>query len=201
VMVRIWPVTGVPDVPTVSAPPEAEAGAWSLSTAWQIAVQRAAAAPPMGRVAREGMVDGFVLAASILGTILAVGTGSLLIVEHTDLFVLLGRPLVPALTFLGLEDAAILGPAIVAGITEMYIPALMSVEAGGAGRFFICVLSISQLVFFSSVGPMMMDMFADLPVRLRDLVGIFILRTAILVPLLAGLTALLDRAGLFAGLG
>ena len=93
-----------------------------------------------------------------------------------------------------------LAPAVLAGVTEMYIPALLVKEAAPAGRFFIALLSISQLVFFSSVGPMMVEMFRDVPIRFRDLVAIFLLRTALLVPLLAGLTWVLDRAGVVVGL-
>jgi nucleoside recognition membrane protein YjiH len=73
-------------------------------------------------------------------------------------------------------------------------------EASPAGRFFICELSISQLIFFSSVGPMMLDMFRDVPIRVRDLLAVFALRTALLVPLLAGVTAALQAAGVFDGM-
>ena len=94
---------------------------------------------------------------------------------------------------------ALLGVAVLAGITEMYVPALLVKEAAAPARFFICILSISQLIFFSSVAPMMLDLFRDLPIRVRDLLGIFVLRTVVLVPLLAAWTAVLDALGVFAG--
>ena len=93
-----------------------------------------------------------------------------------------------------------LGPAVTAGVTEMYVPALLAKDASVAGRFFVCELSISQLIFFSSVGPMMLDMFRDVPIRVRDLLAVFALRTALLVPLLAAVTAGLEAAGAFAGM-
>ena len=120
---------------------------------------------------------------------------ALLLAHHTPLFEVLGWPLVPVLQALGLPDADRLAPAVVAGITEMYIPALLVRDAALEGRFFIAVLSISQLIFFSSVAPMMLDLFEDLPIRIGHLVALFALRTAVLVPLIAALTHLYVALG------
>jgi hypothetical protein len=43
---------------------------------------------------------------------------------------------------------------------------------------------------------MTMDMFSDVPVRFRDLVALFVMRTVVLVPLIAGITHLLAFVGL-----
>ena len=72
------------------------------------------------------------------------------------------------------------------GATESALPA----------RFFVALLSITQLIFFSSLAPMVSDMFQEVPVRAWKLVVLFPIRTAILVPLLAGVTALVAWAGL-----
>jgi nucleoside recognition membrane protein YjiH len=114
-------------------------------------------------------------------------------------FDVLSQPLVPVLDLLGLPDAQRIAPAVLAGITEMYVPALLVKDAAIQARFFVCVLSISQLIFFSSVAPMMLDLFREVPIRARHLVGLFVLRTAVLVPLLAAWTAVLDALGVFAG--
>lgn len=81
------------------------------------------------------------------------------------MFVWLGRPLVPLLSSLGLPDAELVAPAALVGIAEMYIPALLVREASVPARFFIALLSISQLIFFSSVAPMMIDMFRKVPIE------------------------------------
>ncbi|WP_256390830.1 hypothetical protein [Natronoarchaeum rubrum] len=54
----------------------------------------------------------------------------------------------------------------------MFIPALPVVEAAPTARFFVAVLSISQLIVFSAVGPMI-DLFGGIPIRFRDLVVLF----------------------------
>ena len=189
---RFWPTTAISDE-TVGPPVPEEAG--SSGHAWTLAMARAHAAPPLHQVAWSGLRDGTVLAAGLLGTILAVGTTATLLAQQTPVFQWLGAPIAPVLTLLGLPDAGILGPAVVAGITEMYIPALLVRDAALEGRFFIAVLSISQLIFFSSVAPMMLDLFEDLPIRVGHLLALFALRTAVLVPLIAALTHLYVALG------
>ncbi len=195
ILARTWPVISIPDVPIGISDPEPDVGA-----AWDLAMTRARTAPPIHAVAWTGLKDGLLLASSILGTILAVGTMALLLAYNTPIFEVIGTPLVPVLTALGLPDATILAPAVLAGITEMYIPAILAKDAAVQGRFFICVLSISQLIFFSSVAPMMLDMFRDLPVKFSHLVGIFLIRTALLIPMIAAATWVLDSLGVFGGL-
>jgi nucleoside recognition membrane protein YjiH len=193
IQARTWPATSIPDTLLGEGLPEPEPEPGR--SAWELAMQRAQAAPSLPKVLWAGWLDGLALAATILGTILAVGTGATLLAETTPLFTWLGQPLIPVLTLLGLPDAPLLGPAVVAGITEMYIPALLVRDAAIEGRFFIAVLSISQLIFFSSVAPMMLDMFEDLPITTGHLVALFFLRTALLVPLIAGLTHLYSALG------
>ena len=50
----------------------------------------------------------------------------------------------------------------IVGITEMYVPVLLVTETATKAKFFVAVLAVSQLIFFSSVGPMIMDMFSDI---------------------------------------
>jgi nucleoside recognition membrane protein YjiH len=192
ILARTWPVTSIPNVAIGIADPEPEHGA-----AWERAMTRARSAPPMFQVCRTGLVDGLFLTSSVLGTIVTVGTAALFLAYNTPVFSWMGAPLVPVLDGLGLPDAEMLAPAVVAGITEMYIPAILAKDAAIQGRFFICVLSISQVIFFSSVAPMMLDMFRDLPITIWHLLALFVIRTALLVPLIAALTWTLDQLGVF----
>jgi nucleoside recognition membrane protein YjiH len=192
---RLWPTTAVADEAVTTHQPEKQIEGSLLQAAWRTALARAAEGRSFRRVATEGFKDGIILAATILGTILAVGTGALLLAEATPVLDWLGQPLIPVIAALGLPNPELVAPATIADITEMYIPALLVQDAAEPARFFIAVLSISQLVFFSSVGPMMLDMFRDLPIRVLDLLAIFALRTILLVPLLALVTHSLVWAG------
>jgi len=199
VLVRIWPIKGISIEsvgPLQYADEPGASGRRLLERAWERALQQAGAVGGLAQMLRKGFTDGLMLAATILGSILTVGTAALLLAKETPVFAVMGRPLVPILGALGLPDAGVIAPAVLVGITEMYIPALLVQDAAIPARFFIAVLSISQLIFFSAVGPMILDMFRDVPVRARDLVALFLMRTALLVPLLAAATAVLNRVGL-----
>lgn len=192
---RTWPVSKTPDDYVTDGKPEPERSGNLLGAAWDAAMSRADSGAPFPTTIRRGFVDGLGLATTILGSILVVGTIALLVARETPAFDWLGRPLVPVLSTLGVPDAEIVAPAALVGITEMYIPALLVRDAPIRARFFIAVLSISQLIFFSAVAPMMIDMFRRIPIRARELVAVFFLRTAVLIPVLAGVTALVDGAG------
>lgn len=200
ILARTWPIVRVPDGYLADPRPEAAAApglSALVAEAWRRALDSAAAAPGTLRALGVGFLDGVVLASTILGSILAVGTAALLLARETPLFDILGQPMIPVLSALGIPDAVRVAPATLVGITEMYIPALLAQDVAMPARFFVCVLSISQLIFFSAVGPMMLDMFRDLPVRAWQLVTLFLIRTAILVPLLAAVTALFGICGMF----
>jgi len=111
-------------------------------------------------------------------------------------FQIFSEPLIPIMSALGIPNAELVAPATLVGITEMYVPVLLVTEAAPKARFFVGVLAISQLIFFSSVGPMIMDMFKDVPIRFRDLVALFVMRTIILVPLIAAITHLVAALGI-----
>jgi len=198
ILVRVWPVAHIPQDYLGEPQPERPPAEGLLRTAWQRALKRADSAPGLPGILGQGLRDGLVLASTILGSILVVGTAALLLARETPVFDWLAAPLVPLLEILGLPDPRIIAPATLVGITEMYIPALLSQDAALPARFFIAVLSVSQLIFFSSVAPMILAMFADVPVRARELVALFLMRTVLLIPLLAGLTALLTAAGVLA---
>lgn len=196
---RVWPVSSTTDSYVAPESPELDTEGRLLEEAWDRALSRAENAPRFGVTLGRGFRDGLVLASTILGSILTVGTTALLVARETPLFGWLGLPLVPVLRALGLPDAELVAPAALAGICEMYIPALLVRDAAAPARFFIAVLSISQLIFFSAVGPMMLDMFEKIPIRAGELVAIFFMRTAVLIPVIALVTYFVERTGLLAG--
>lgn len=191
ILVRIPPLSRVPSEYIAEPNPETpftggpiDYGRFALSEA----VKKADEGGSITGAGVRGFIDGLKLAMLILGTILAVGLAAVLIAERTPTFDVLAQPIVPIVELLGIPNAEMVAPATIIGITEMFIPALLVVEAAAPARFFIAVLSISQLIFFSAVGPMMMDMFSDIPIRFRDLVLLFVMRTIILVPVIAAMT-------------
>lgn len=199
ILVRLPPLSSVPREyvaePNPEQPVTGSPGEY-VRFALSEAVRKAEEGDSLPRSGARGFVDGLKLAMLILGTILAVGLAAVLVAEYTNVFDVLATPIVPVVSALGIPNAEVVAPATIIGVTEMYIPALLVTEAAAKARFFIAVLSISQLIFFSSVGPMMMDMFSDIPIRFRDLVALFFMRTAIQVPLIAAMTHVVAAMGL-----
>jgi nucleoside recognition membrane protein YjiH len=199
VLVRVPPISSVPEEYVAEPDPEVPFEGSTVEYfrfAVSEAVGKAADGETFLAAARRGFVDGLKLTSLILGTILAVGLAATLLSAYTPTFDILGRPLIPVIAALGIPDPATVAPATIVGITEMYVPVLLVTEAAPMARFFVAVLAVSQLIFFSSVGPMMMDMFSDVPIRLRDLVALFVMRTVLLIPLVAGFTHLVAALGL-----
>lgn len=199
ILVRLPPISNTPEEYIAEPDPElpfegslAEYVRFALSEA----VGKAAEGETFLQAAKRGFVDGLKLTSLILGTILAVGLAATLLSAYTSTFDVLGAPLVPVIDALGIPNAETVAPATIVGITEMYVPVLLVAEAEPMARFFVAVLAVSQLIFFSSVGPMTMDMFSDVPVRFRDLVALFVMRTVILVPLIAAITHLVAAMGM-----
>jgi nucleoside recognition membrane protein YjiH len=199
ILVRIPPISTIPQEYIAEPDPElpfsGSPGDY-VRLALSEAVGKAEEGETFLEAAKRGFVDGLKLTSLILGTILAVGLAAVLISEYTPTFEILGGPIAPVLAALGLPNAETIAPAVIVGITEMYVPVLLAAEAAPMAKFFVAVLSVSQLIFFSSVGPMIMDMFSDVPIRFRDLIALFAMRTIILVPLIAGLTHFVAALGL-----
>ncbi|WP_049923455.1 YjiH family protein [Halopiger djelfimassiliensis] len=199
ILVRIPPLSTVPDEyitePNPETPFRGTPGDY-VRFGLSEAVAKAESGNTIVGSAVRGFVDGLKLAVLILGTILSIGLAAVVIAEYTPTFEIISRPLVPIVSALGIPDAEVVAPATIIGITEMFIPALLVAEADAMARFFVAVLSISQLIFFSAVGPMMLDMFHDVPIRFRDLVALFVLRTIVLVPVIAAITHVVAAAGL-----
>ncbi|MFC7212596.1 YjiH family protein [Saliphagus sp. GCM10025334] len=199
ILVRLPPLANVPDEyiaePSPEVPFRGSPGDY-VRFGLSEAVEKAEEGGTIVGASIRGFVDGLKLAVLILGTILSIGLAAVIVAERTPTFDILAQPLVPIIQLLGIPDAEVVAPATIIGITEMFIPALLVAEADAMARFFIAVLSISQLIFFSAVGPMMMDMFSDIPIRFRDLVLLFIMRTIILIPIIAAMTHLVAALGL-----
>ncbi len=124
-----------------------------------------------------------------LPIIMIVGTFSLVVAENTDIFNYLGFAFVPVFQLFGFtkEIALELAPASIVGITDMYLPALFVTELESeAARFFIGVLSFTQLVYFSETGIILMK--SKLNINIFKVIGLFLYRTILSLPLVMIIT-------------
>jgi nucleoside recognition membrane protein YjiH len=186
IMPRIWPLSRFPDTPYESLHPMREthdSGSGSLlREAVALAARRAGTALPLGqqmRVAAGHIMD---IWFGLVPAVIAVGGAGLMLAEHTPVLGWITAPLVPLLELAGLPEAAAAAPAMIAGFLDMFLPALLgsSIEAE-ITRFVVGVLSVTQLIYMSEIGILMIK--CEIPLRFSHLITVFLLRTMIGLPI------------------
>lgn len=133
----------------------------------------------------KGFKAAALFAQKITAYVVSLSVICLVIAKYTPVTSIIGAPMVPILNLLGLPDAALIAPSTLAGFLALSLPATLITGKGVAAMsgFFIVVLSTTQIIFFTESANAMLD--SDIPVNFWDLLIIFILRTVILIPLIA----------------
>ncbi|OYD25725.1 YjiH family protein [Oceanimonas baumannii] len=154
-----------------------------LARACQAAAERAATTGPevFGRYLWEATT----FAQKIVAYILSIATIALVIGTYTPVFEYLGVVFEPLLNLLQLPDADKVAPTVLLSIAEIALPAI--IIAGGdvapMSVFFVCTLSTIQIIFFTESANAMLE--SDIPLSVKDLVIIFLIRTLLAIPLVA----------------
>ncbi len=121
----------------------------------------------------------------VLPIVMTIGTLALLIATHTSFFSILGAPFVPILNLLHIPEAATAAQTLFAGFADMLLPSVMVADTVSSEltRFVVAVVSVSQLIYLSEVGAMILA--SKIPVKLWELFVIFIERTLLVLPIAA----------------
>ncbi|MGP4079575.1 YjiH family protein [Pseudalkalibacillus sp. R45] len=120
----------------------------------------------------------------VIPIVMAIGTVALGIEAATPIFEWLGKPFVPLLQLMQVPEAADAAQTIVVGFADMFLPALIGVEIieSEMTRFIIACLSVTQLIYMSEVGGLLLG--SKIPVNFKDLVLIFLERTLVTLPVI-----------------
>lgn len=127
---------------------------------------------------------------AVTPVIMAFGTIALVLAEFTSFFRILGMPFEPILALLQIPEAGEAAQTMIVGFADMLLPSVL-----GAGieseltRFFIATISVTQLIYMSEVGGLILG--TKLPLKLRDLFTIFLIRTIISIPIVAAIAHIL----------
>ena len=185
IMPRIWPLNGFPDTPYQQMHPLREkiAGDGSLfQEAIDLATKRAANAPPLKDQFHTSVGHILDIWFGLVPAVIAVGGAGLMLATYTPILQWLTWPLVPVLELFALPEAAAAAPALIAGFLDMFLPALMVANIDAEiTRFVIGVISLTQLIYMSEVGILMIK--CEIPLRFHHLFVIFVLRTLIGLPI------------------
>ena len=166
------------------------AGHNAFSWGFDKALEKAASAGGIKAVLNEGVKNVVDMVFGIIPVVMAIGTLALIIAEHTPIFNYLGMPFIPLLELLHIPEATEASKTIVVGFADMFIPSILasSIESDMT-RFVIAALSVTQLIYMSEVGALLIG--SKIPVNFVELFVVFILRTLVTLPVIAGVAHLL----------
>jgi len=161
-----------------------------LAYSWQSAMNRVAQVERIDQVVLVSIKNALDMVFGVLPVVMAIGTLGLMVAEHTPLFSWLGVPFVPLLELLQIPLADQASETMVVGFADMFIP---SIIASGIDnemtRFVIAALSVTQLLFLSEVGALLLG--SKIPVKAWELFVIFLLRTLVSLPVIAAMAHLI----------
>ncbi|BDX06496.1 membrane protein [Planctobacterium marinum] len=158
--------------------------------AWRSAMRRAEKAPKLSKVVEGIGLNILEIWLGVLPAAMFIATSGLLLAEYTPISQWLAMPLVWVLDMFSVADAAVAGQAMVIGFADMFLPALIGAELSSeATRFIIAILAVGQLIFMSETGVVILKL--GFPLKVMDLVILFILRTLIILPVAVASAAFL----------
>ncbi|MDT8894846.1 YjiH family protein [Halomonas sp. I1] len=148
-----------------------------------MAVARAEKAPGARQLLRRALFNVADIFFGLLPLVIAIGTVALVFAEFTPLFTWLSYPMVPILEWMRVPEAAAAAPATLVGFADMFLPAVLASDIESElTRFVIACLSLTQLIYMSEIGALLLK--SRIPLKLWELVVIFLLRTAITLPII-----------------
>ena len=154
------------------------------------AIDQARQAPGPKQLVRNSFINVADIFLSLLPLVYAIGIIALVTAEYTPLFTWLSLPMVPLLNLLQIPDAHAAAPATLVGFADMFLPALLAAGIeSDLTRFVIAALSVSQLIYMSEVGALIIK--SKIPLNFWELTIIFLLRTLITLPIIALMAHLL----------
>ncbi|UYG08047.1 YjiH family protein [Halomonas sp. M4R1S46] len=148
-----------------------------------VAVARAEQAPGPRQLLRHALFNVADIFFGLLPLVIAIGTVALMLAEFTPLFTWLSYPMVPVLEWMQVPEAEAAAPATLVGFADMFLPAVLASDIESElTRFVIACLSLTQLIYMSEIGALLLK--SKIPLKLWELVAIFLLRTAITLPII-----------------
>ncbi|WP_414628797.1 YjiH family protein [Shewanella colwelliana] len=139
---------------------------------------------------KDGLKNVIDMVFGVIPVVMAIGTIALIIAEYTPIFDYLGMPFIPLLELLQVPEATEASKTIVVGFADMFIPSILasSIESDMT-RFIIAAMSVTQLIYMSEVGALLIG--SKIPVNIFELFVVFILRTLVTLPVIAGVAHLI----------
>ena len=157
------------------------------------AMERAGKAPSLNDILMNGFKTVMDMYLALLPLVMAWGTLALIVAEFTPFFNVISMPIVFVLELLQIPNAVDAAPAVLVGFTDMFLPSIMvsGSDISSITKFIIGALSITQLIYLTETGAVILK--SDIPLNLKDLFIIFLIRTAIALPIITIMAKLIFK--------
>ncbi|MCT4585376.1 MAG: YjiH family protein [Peptostreptococcaceae bacterium] len=185
---RIPPLSKKPDEYISESKPapseDIPKGHTSFSWGMEKALERASKNNDVKEFFIQGIHNVLDMWLGVAPVVMAMGTIALVFAEYTPIFKWLGMPFIPILQLLQIPEAVEASQTMVVGFADMFLPSVIgaSIESP-LTRFVIAALSVTQLIYMSEVGGLLLG--SKIPINLKDLIIVFIERTLITLPVIA----------------
>lgn len=158
-------------------------GVTNLQWGWQQALKKAKNAPTPSKLLTNGIETVMDIWLGLIPLVMSLGAAALIIAEYTPLFQFISYPFVPVLEWMQVPEADAAAKTMLVGFSDMFLPAVI-----GSGieseltRFIVAGLSLTQLVYMSEIGILILR--SNIPLSFAELFVIFIERTIITLPII-----------------
>lgn len=158
-------------------------GHTTLSWGLEQAVTKASSNTDVKKFIYSGCKNVLDMWIGVIPVVMAMGTLTLIVAEHTHFFQILGMPFIPLLKLLGIPEAAQASQTLIIGFADMFLPSVLATTIQSEmTRFIVACTSVTQLIYMSEVGGMLLG--SKIPVNFKDLFIIFLERTLITLPII-----------------
>jgi nucleoside recognition membrane protein YjiH len=165
---------------------EVAAGVSTWRWAIHQALSRAEKGPSLKTMLRSGFATTIDLFFAMMPVAMTIEFVALVIYYHTEILHFVTAPLVPLLTLMAVPEAAAAAPGVVIGFLDQFVPAVIASGIDSPVTSFVLAgLSVTQLIFMAETGVLIYR--SKIPLPIFSLAAIFLIRTAIALPILVAI--------------
>ncbi|WAA08570.1 YjiH family protein [Fervidibacillus albus] len=191
ITVRLYPLRKMSDgyYNNMERKPEELINNHRLKEAWKQAMDVSKKSGNFAKTICIHFKDGYLMTTAILPSIMSIGLLGLVLAEYTPVFDWIGYIFYPFTWLVQLSDPSLAAKAASMGIAEMFLPALLVVDAALITKFVIGVVSVSSIIFFSAVVPVILS--TEIPISIPKMIVIWFERTVLTILITAPIAYLL----------
>lgn len=154
----------------------------SLTWAFRQAVRQAEKNSNINEFFKSGVKNVLDMWLGVTPIVMAFGTLAVIIAEFTPVFQWLGIPFIPILNLLRVPEAELAAQTLVVGFADMFLPSVIASQiTSDFTRFVVACVSVTQLIYMSEVGGLILG--SKIPISIKELIIVFIERTLITLPI------------------